>query len=84
MSLDPAADFLSLFDWRRRIGDLYAEIRATPDKRAAWRHWQTTRARLFREHPQSAIPAAERQSYTGPYLYDYDPAWALLASVEPI
>jgi uncharacterized protein (DUF1684 family) len=84
MDLDPVVDSLSLLDWRRRVGELYAEIRATPDKRAAWRRWQKTRAHLFREHAQSPIPAAERQGYTGPYLYDYDPAWALTGSVEPI
>lgn len=83
MNADPAGP-LSLLDWRRRIGDLYAEIRAGQDKLAAWRRWQETRTGLFREHPQSPIPAAERQDYAGPYLYDYDPVWALSASVEPI
>jgi uncharacterized protein (DUF1684 family) len=83
MSADPA-DPLSLLDWRRRIGDLYSEIRDGQDKLAAWRRWQETRAGLFREHPQSPIPPAERQDYSGPYLYDYDPAWALTASIEPI
>ena len=74
---------LSLLDWRREIAYLYAEIRGTPDKAAAWRSWQETRARLFREHPQSPIPAGERPGYTGPHLYDYDPAWCLTALVEP-
>jgi uncharacterized protein (DUF1684 family) len=84
MNADSAADSLSLLDWRRRIGDLYAEIRTAKDKHAAWRRWQQTRARLFREHSQSPIPAGERQRYSGPYLYDYDPAWGLTASVEPV
>jgi uncharacterized protein len=75
---------LSLLDWRREIADLYAEIRGTADKAAAWRSWRETRARLFREHPQSPIPAGERPGYTGPHLYDYDPAWCLTASVEPV
>jgi hypothetical protein len=52
-----SADALSLLDWRRTIGDLYAEVRSTPDRLAAWRLWQETRARLFREHPQSPIPS---------------------------
>jgi uncharacterized protein len=77
-------DALSLLDWRREIADLYAEIRATADKAVAWRHWQATRARLFREHPQSPIPAGERPGYAGPHLYDYDPAWCLTASIEPV
>ena len=77
------ADPLSLMDWRRTIGDLYCGIRATPDKRAAWADWQRTRARLFREHPQSPLPAEQRAGYGGPYLYDYDPSWCLTAGVEP-
>ena len=84
MNADPVPESLSLLDWRRRIGDLYAEIRATEDRRAAWRRWQEARARLFREHQQSPIPADEREAYSGPHLYDYDPAWAVSASVETI
>jgi uncharacterized protein (DUF1684 family) len=75
---------MSLLDWRREIADLYGEIRATPDKSAAWRRWQETRARLFRAHPQSPVPADERRAYTGPHVYDYDPEWCLTASVEPV
>ncbi|MBV9607251.1 MAG: DUF1684 domain-containing protein [Solirubrobacterales bacterium] len=78
------ADALSLLDWRRTIADLYAEIRATADKGAAWRVWRDTRARLFREHPQSPVPSDERAGYTGPHLFDYDPAWCLTGSVEPV
>ena len=79
-----SADALSLLDWRRTIGDLYAEIRATADTAAAWRRWHDTRARLFREHPQSPVPLEQRAAYTGPYVYDYDPGWRLAASVEPV
>ena len=77
-----SADALSLLDWRRTIGDLYAEVRATADRRAGWRRWQETRARLFREHPQSPIPSGERAGYSGPHLYDYDPAWCLTGEIE--
>jgi uncharacterized protein (DUF1684 family) len=77
-------DSLSLLEWRRAIADLYGEIRATADKSAAWRRWQQTRARLFREHAQSPIPSEERASYAGPHLFDYDPAWCLTAEVEPV
>jgi uncharacterized protein (DUF1684 family) len=71
-----------LLDWRRRVAELYAEIRSTPDQRAAWRRWRQERARLFREHPQSPVPLTERGSYSGPHLYDYDPGWRVPASVE--
>lgn len=83
MSAESVTDPLSLLDWRRRIGELYAEIRATAAGRGAWQRWQDVRAQLFREHPQSPIPARDRSAYHGPHLYDYDPAWRLTASVEP-
>jgi hypothetical protein len=77
-------DTLSLLDWRRTIADLYAEIRATADKSAAWPRWVQTRERLFREHPQSPVPADQRAGYTGPHVYDYDPTWCLTGAVEAV
>jgi len=79
-----AAELVELLDWRRRVAELYAEIRATPDHRAAWRRWREERSRLFCEHPQSPVPAAERPTYSGPHLYEYDSAWRVLASVQSV
>src|ERR1700733_3041951 len=76
---DPAA-LLDLLDWRRRVAELYAEIRSTPDHATAWRRWTQERARLFREHPQSPVPPSERAAYSGPHVYDYEPGWRVLAS----
>jgi len=73
---------VTLLDWRRRVAELYAEIRSTPDQGAAWRRWKEERARLFREHSQSPVPPSKRAGYSGPHLYDYDPGWRVLASVE--
>src|SRR5581483_3640621 len=52
------------------------------DPADAWRHWAQERSRLFRAHPQSPVPAQERAGYSGPYLYDFDPQWRVLASVR--
>jgi uncharacterized protein (DUF1684 family) len=84
MTADPVADSLSLLDWKRQISQLYAEIRGTRDRHAAWNRWKQTRVRLFREHPQSPVPAEQRRGYDGPYLYAYDPAWSLTATTEPV
>jgi uncharacterized protein len=84
MTADTVVDELALLDWRRTIGALYAEIRATPDKHAAWNRWRQTRARLFREHPESPVPAEQRPEYRGPYVYAYDPAWSLAATTESV
>jgi uncharacterized protein (DUF1684 family) len=84
VNTDPVAAAVSLLDWKRSITGLYAKVRASPDERAAWRQWQDTRARLFREHSQSPVPEPERAGYSGPHLYDYDPSWRLLGSIEPV
>ncbi len=70
-----ATDHLSLADWRRRVADLYASVRemASGDPRAAWGHWRAVRDNLFRTHPQSPVPAADRPAFMGRY-WPYDPA----------
>jgi uncharacterized protein (DUF1684 family) len=74
---------LELLDWKRRIFELYAGIRAAGDPEAAWRRWRDVRDELFRTHPQSPLPAAQRPSFGGVPYFDYDPALRVLADVEP-
>ncbi len=76
------ADRLSLADWRRRIADLYAEVRdiASRDPRSAWDHWRTVRMELYRTHLQSPVPADSRTGFKGHY-WDYDPALRTEATV---
>jgi hypothetical protein len=59
------ADALWLADWRRRVTDLYAHVRAiaATDPEGAWTAWRIERERLFRGHPQSPLPPAERASF---------------------
>ena len=63
---------LALWDWRRRIAQLYAEVRAERDPVKAWWRWRETRDRLFREHPQSPLEPAERARFRGLAYGDYD------------
>jgi uncharacterized protein (DUF1684 family) len=79
-----AADRLTLADWRRRIATLYAEVRAmaTADPAAALAHWRAVRERLYREHPQSPIPAGARDTF-GALHFDHDPMLRFHAVVEP-
>jgi uncharacterized protein len=74
---------LTLLDWKRRIFDLYASIRADPEPESAWHRWRATRDELFRSHPQSPIPPGERTSFAGLPCFDYDRALRVLATVEP-
>jgi uncharacterized protein len=84
MSEDPVVEAMTLLDWRRRVGQLYADVRADPDPKAAWRRWQQTRSSLFREHQQSPIPSSTRSRYSGPYVYAHAPNWRVLARIDPV
>ena len=72
---DDELDRLELADWRRRVSDLYAEVRATAGRhpRFAWDHWREARESLYRSHPQSPVPAADRAAFRA-HHWPYDPA----------
>lgn len=89
LTRSPSNDTTALWDWRRRINDLYSAIRANPDPEAAWHRWRTERNTLFASHSQSPldpdIRAAFTQApFTGINTYDYDPALRLSAQLDPI
>jgi len=78
-----ATERIELADWRRRVGDLYAEVRAESarDPEAAWRHWREVREELFRTHTQSPVPARQRASFRARH-WPYDPALRFEVAVE--
>jgi uncharacterized protein (DUF1684 family) len=66
---------LELLDWRRRVADLYAAIRADDDPARAHDHWRRTRDDLFATHPQSPGP--------GPLeVAPYDDRWRSEVAVQ--
>jgi uncharacterized protein (DUF1684 family) len=68
-------DKLKVADWRRRVADLYFEVRATAatDPGAAWQRWREVREWLYRNHSQSPVPAADRAAFRARH-WPYDPA----------
>ena len=78
------SETLELADWRRRISDLYAEVRqlSATDIEAALELWRGTRERLFREHPQSPVPADKRTAFWARH-YPADPALRFEVAVAP-
>jgi uncharacterized protein (DUF1684 family) len=76
-----STDELTLLDWKRRIFELYSNVRAERDPETAWRHWREVRDELFRSHPQTPIPAGTSFEHL-PY-FDYDPELRVLGTVEP-
>jgi uncharacterized protein len=78
-----ASDLLDLLEWRRLVFELYAAVRSVPDPRAAWQRWRDARDHLFGTHRQSPIPEGERSAFGGLPYFEYDPAFRVLARVEP-
>ncbi len=76
---------LTLADWRRTVAALYADVRrlARDDPGGALRLWRETRERLFREHPQSPVPAAGRAAFRS-HHFDHDPALRFEVVVEEL
>ncbi len=84
---EPAAPaWLDLLDWRRRVADLYAEVRAgrAQDPVGAHRRWAQERSELFRSHPQTPLPAGARAAFAGLPVWPYDPALVFGARVRSL
>ncbi len=68
------APHLALADWRRRVQDLYTDVRRAQTPYAGWTLWHKTRSALFAHHPMSPLPATRREGFTEIAVFDYDPA----------
>ena len=79
------ADPLRLAHWRRTVAEHYAAVRAATGRNsaAAATTFRAVRDALFRDHPDSPIPAGRRRAWHGTRWFDYDPAWRFVATVEP-
>jgi uncharacterized protein (DUF1684 family) len=72
----PRTVAIELLDWRRRVADLYAAVRADPDPAHAHDLWRRTRDELFATHPQSPGP--------GPLdVPPYDARWRAEVALQP-
>ncbi|MBV9078415.1 MAG: DUF1684 domain-containing protein [Methylobacteriaceae bacterium] len=73
---------LSLWDWRRRIFDLYGAVRAAPGPEG-WAYWRATRDELFRTHAQTPLETDQLAVFAGVPLYPYDPGLRFTVKVKP-
>ena len=78
--------FLDLLDYRRRVNELYGEVRSQleRDPRGAHRRWRAVRDELFGAHPQSALPPEKRDAFRGLPYFEYDPAFVFTAVVRAV
>ena len=78
---DALRDVTTLLDWRRRVSDLYRDVRADPDPRHAWERWRAVRDELLTAHPQSPLAPKDRAAYPGAPYFDYDPSYRVTAAL---
>lgn len=74
-------EMLDLLDYRRRVAESYARVRAGGPGEATWLAWRDERDELFATHPQS--PIEDRNAFRGLPYFDYDPKWRTLAKLIP-
>ena len=65
---------LSLLTWRRRIAEIYDEVRRAADPRSAHDTWHAERDQLLRTHPDSPVPVAARRHFVASRVAPYDAA----------
>jgi uncharacterized protein len=79
---------LELSDWRRRVSELYAGVRAETAPERAHAAWRAGRDELFITHPQSPLAAEDPLRRTGLPYWPYDPALRfelpLITEPEPV
>ena len=85
MSHSSSSHALALADYRRRVTELYADVRRAGEyPERAWQHWVHTRNELFRSHPQSALDAGQKKCFQGLAYYPYQSELRLSVAVEPL
>jgi hypothetical protein len=73
---------LDLWDYRRRVHDIYRRAREGGSGEKPWSEWRAARDHLFADHPQS--PIESRGSFHGLDYFDYDPDWRTLGRFRPV
>lgn len=76
-------DALDLWDYRRRVADLYGPVRTGGAGEDTWQRWRDGRNELFATHPQSPLDPDVLDGFTGLPFFDYDPRWRWEATIEP-
>lgn len=64
---------LEVADWRRRVSELYARVRAEPDPSRGHALWRAGRNDLLLKHPQSPLEPEDPLRRTGVQYWPYEP-----------
>jgi uncharacterized protein (DUF1684 family) len=75
-----------LLDWRRRVSELYSDVRRgdAADAGRSLQRFRKAKDALFAGHPASPIPATDRAAFAGLSYWPFDPAARFVVPVEPL
>jgi uncharacterized protein (DUF1684 family) len=73
---------LDLLDYRRRVADLYHDVRLKGSDKA-YEDFRRGRDDLFRAHPQSPLDDAQKVAFTVLRYFPYDPAYRVIGRFAP-
>ena len=79
------ASALRTADWRRRMFDIYAQVRATAEAdspSSAHDLWRRERDTLFASHPASPLSGEAKQRFGGLAVAPYDPELRCSAEID--
>jgi uncharacterized protein (DUF1684 family) len=71
-------DLLDLWDYRRRVDDMYRDVRREGSGAETRDRWAAARDLLFATHPQT--PIEDVASFAGIPYHPYDPDWRVIGA----
>jgi uncharacterized protein (DUF1684 family) len=74
---------LSLADWRRRVAEIYGQVRQLASPEQAHAAWRAGRDHLFSAHPQSPLGSEDPLRSSGLPYWPYDPRFRLSLPLVP-
>jgi uncharacterized protein (DUF1684 family) len=72
-----------LMDWKRRVLEMYAAVRAAGGDPAACAAFRRARDELLATHPASPLPEADRPGFGGVPYFPHRPGLRVEAELEP-
>src|SRR3990172_5185736 len=75
---------LLIADWKRRVTEIYGEIRAARGERSAWDQWRNTRDELLGHHPRSSAKHCDTRDEQGRSPTDDAPGGGLFRSLRDV
>jgi len=73
---------LELADYRRRVAQLYQDLRSSGIDESSWQRWRGARSRLLATHSQSPLDDDRRAAPEPLPFFPYDPSWQVVGSIE--